>query len=79
MKDMIDGKEVKKDMDELYTMQEVCKIFKLSRPTIYRYMTEGNLKALKMPGRGKGGSLRFDKRHLEEFKRKFLYMPAETA
>ena len=35
-------------MDKLYTLQEVATLLKVSRKTIYRYITSGKLKATKI-------------------------------
>ncbi len=38
------------DLDRLYTLEEVEKVLRVSRRTIYRYIKSGKLKAIKVRG-----------------------------
>ena len=40
-----------KDQEKLYTLQEVADYLKVTRQTIYNYVTAGKLKATKLAGR----------------------------
>jgi len=64
------------DMEEFYTIEEIAKVMKLSRVTLYRYIKSGKLSAIKVPGPGKGGALRFRSKDLDNFAKKFAYKPS---
>lgn len=72
MKNVLRKEVAKNFMDELYTAKEVCAIFKISRQTLHRYMKHGYLRAIRFPGKGKCGAIRFDRKHLETFKKNGL-------
>ena len=38
------------DMDELYTIKEFCKMFKISRDTFYLWERKGKVKATRVAG-----------------------------
>ena len=40
----------KSDSFKFYTVDESCEILKISRPTLTRYITDGNVKASKIKG-----------------------------
>lgn len=63
-------KEVKKMTEELVTVEEAAKILRVRRETIRRYIKNGHLKALTLPGG--------DYRLLEKDIRRLLSRPAQT-
>lgn len=48
--------------DELFTINEVSKLLKFTRPTIYKYMKKGLLKPLRIDG-----AIRFHKKDIDNF------------
>lgn len=67
-----------KDMEEFYTVEEITKSLKMSRPTIMRYLKKGLLSGIKVPGRGKGGALRFRQRDIDVFTKKCAFRIATS-
>jgi excisionase family DNA binding protein len=67
----------KNKMDKLYTIEEVCENLRLSRATVNRYKSDGLLRSIKFPGRGKGkgGAVRFDEKDVEKFKKSCRLQP----
>ena len=42
--------QTKSDLFKFYTVDEACEILKISRPTLTRYIVEGEIKASKIKG-----------------------------
>lgn len=69
-------KGVKSDVEEYYTATEVCSTIKISRATLSRYLKDKLITAIKVPGSGKGGALRFRQKDLDNFNKKCAYKPS---
>ena len=52
--------------DELYTLQEVANILKVSKRTLFRYLKAGNLKGFKLTD-SRTGEWRIPKKDLNSF------------
>ncbi len=49
-------------MTEILSVPETCVFLKISKPTLYRYISKGEIPALKV-----GGTWRFDKESLDQW------------
>ena len=63
--------------EKFYTFNEVCWLFKISRPTLNRYMTEGKIKYVKT-GNSRTHRVLFDKQEITKVLHSMSY-PKKSA